>query len=160
MVNPSQGIQGSLGFVGFSPHLLLSLSKFLSVLPILVHILASVLLLLSLQNAIFLFNCFHSSKKSTCKCKKCRFDPWVGKIPWRRKWQPTPVFLPGQFRGERSLGDCSHAVAKSWTWLSNWGTTKKLEWNVFHVNFVSVSEVQSKYSLKYCLPLYQASQLH
>ena len=103
MVNPSQGIQGSLGFVGFSPHLLLSLSKFLSVLPILVHILASVLLLLSLQNAIFLFNCFHSSKKSTCKCKKCRFDPWVGKIPWRRKQQPTPVFLPGKSHGQKKL---------------------------------------------------------
>ena len=103
MVNPSQGIQGSLGFVGFSPHPLLSLSKFLSVLPILVHILASVLLLLSLQNAIFLFNCFHSSKKSICKCKKCRFDPWVGKIPWKRKQQPTPVFLPGKSHGQKRL---------------------------------------------------------
>ena len=30
-------------------------------------------------------------------------DPWVRKIPWRRKWQPTPVFLPGKFHGERSL---------------------------------------------------------
>ena len=35
--------------------------------------------------------------------KRCRFDPWVGKIPWRRKWQPTPVFLPGESRGQRSL---------------------------------------------------------
>ena len=31
------------------------------------------------------------------------FDPWVGKIPWRRKWQPTPVFLPGESRRRRSL---------------------------------------------------------
>ena len=31
------------------------------------------------------------------------FDPWVGKIPWRRKWQPTPVFSPGKFHGLRSL---------------------------------------------------------
>ena len=31
-------------------------------------------------------------------------DPWVGKIPWRRKWQPTPVFLPGKFHRQRSLG--------------------------------------------------------
>ena len=31
------------------------------------------------------------------------FDPWVGKIPWSRKWQPTPVFLPGKFHGQRSL---------------------------------------------------------
>ena len=31
------------------------------------------------------------------------FDPWVRKIPWRRKWQPTPVLLPGKFQGQRSL---------------------------------------------------------
>ena len=35
------------------------------------------------------------------------FDPWVGKIPWRRKWQLTPVLLPGKFRGLRSLVDYS-----------------------------------------------------
>ena len=34
-------------------------------------------------------------KESTCQCKRRGFDPWVRKIPWRRKWQPTPVFLPG-----------------------------------------------------------------
>jgi len=31
------------------------------------------------------------------------FDPWVGQIPWRRAWQPTPVFLPGEFHGQRRL---------------------------------------------------------
>ena len=31
------------------------------------------------------------------------FNPWVGKVPWRRKWQPTPVFLPGESHGWRSL---------------------------------------------------------
>ena len=36
-----------------------------------------------------------------------RFDPWVGKIPWRRKWQPTPVFLPGKPHGWRSLAGYS-----------------------------------------------------
>ena len=35
------------------------------------------------------------------------FDPWVGKIPWRRKWQFTPVFLPGESHGQRSLADYS-----------------------------------------------------
>ena len=41
-----------------------------------------------------------------CQCtrrKRCRFNPWVGKIPWRRAWQPTPVFLPGESHGQRSL---------------------------------------------------------
>ena len=40
-----------------------------------------------------------SSKEPTCRCrrhKRCRFNPLVRKIPWRRKWQPTPVFFPGQ----------------------------------------------------------------
>ena len=32
-----------------------------------------------------------------------QFSPWVGKIPWRRKWQPTPIFLPGKSHGQRSL---------------------------------------------------------
>ena len=35
--------------------------------------------------------------------KGCGFDPWVGKIPGIRKWQPTPVFLPGESHGQRSL---------------------------------------------------------
>ena len=37
------------------------------------------------------------------KCKRRGFDPWVRKIPWRRKWQAAPVFLPGKFSGQRSL---------------------------------------------------------
>ena len=35
--------------------------------------------------------------------KRCEFDPWVGKIPWRRTWQPTPVFLPGESHGQSRL---------------------------------------------------------
>ena len=35
--------------------------------------------------------------------KRPRFSPWVGKIPWRRKWQPTPAFLPGESHGQRAL---------------------------------------------------------
>ena len=37
------------------------------------------------------------------QCGRPGFNPWVRKIPWRRKWQPTPVFLPGKFHGWRSL---------------------------------------------------------
>ena len=37
------------------------------------------------------------------QCGRPRFSPWVGKVPWRRKWQPTPVFLPGESRGQRNL---------------------------------------------------------
>ena len=47
-----------------------------------------------------------SGKQSDCRCRSHRrhgFHPWAGKIPWRRKWQPTPVFLPGESHGQRSL---------------------------------------------------------
>ena len=46
-------------------------------------------------------------KESTRQCRRCRFSPWVGKIPWRRKWQPTLVFLPEQSHGQRSLAGYS-----------------------------------------------------
>ena len=42
-------------------------------------------------------------KKIACQCRSCLFNPWVGKSPWSRKWQPTPVFLPGKFPGQGSL---------------------------------------------------------
>ena len=43
-------------------------------------------------------------KGPTCQCRKPGFHPWVGKIPWRREWQPTSVFLPGESHGQRSSG--------------------------------------------------------
>ena len=48
----------------------------------------------------------YSGKESTCQCRRherLRFDLWVGKIPYSRKWQTTPVFLPGESHGQRSL---------------------------------------------------------
>ena len=39
--------------------------------------------------------------------KRLKFDPWVRTIPWRRAWQPTPVFLPGESHGQRNLAGCS-----------------------------------------------------
>ena len=44
-----------------------------------------------------------SGKEIICQCRVDRFDPLVRKIPWRRKWQPTPVFSPGKSYGQRSL---------------------------------------------------------
>ena len=49
---------------------------------------------------------WHSGKESTCQYRRHRrqkFDPWIRKTPWSRKWQPTPVFFPGKFHGHRSL---------------------------------------------------------
>ena len=51
-----------------------------------------------------------SGKEPTCQCRRHKrqgFTLWVGKIPWRRAWQPTPVFLPGESHGQRSLAGCS-----------------------------------------------------
>ena len=44
-----------------------------------------------------------SGKESACRCRRLRFNPWVRKSPWCRKWQLTPEFLPGKFHGQRSL---------------------------------------------------------
>ena len=60
-------------------------------------------------NVIF-FSGGASYKAPTChfrRHKRYEFDPWVGKIPWRRTWQPIPVFLPGEFQGQRSLAGYS-----------------------------------------------------
>ena len=51
-----------------------------------------------------------SGKEHACQCRRhkgCEVDPWAGKIPWRRKQQPTPVFLPGESHGQRSLAGYS-----------------------------------------------------
>ena len=48
-------------------------------------------------------------KEPTNQCRRRKrhgFDPWVGKTPWRRAWQPTPALLPGEFHGQRSLVGC------------------------------------------------------
>ena len=54
-------------------------------------------------------------QESACNAGDGRpgFDPWVGKIPWRRTWQPTPVFLPEESHGWRSLEGYSPWVTKS-----------------------------------------------
>ena len=58
-------------------------------------------------------------KESTCQCRRCQLDPWVGKIPWRRKWQPIPVFLPGKSHGGGAWWAKVFRVTKSQTKLSN-----------------------------------------
>ena len=72
-------------------------------------------------------NCFlsrwNSGKKRVCQCrrlKRCGFDSWVRKIPQSRKWQPTPVFLPRKFHGQRNLvGYCPWGHKE-------WDTTERL----------------------------------
>ena len=57
--------------------------------------------------------------------KRRGFDPWIRKIPWKKAWQPTPVFLPGKFNGQRSLAGCSPWGCKEWD------TTKQLSTHTY-----------------------------
>ena len=55
---------------------------------------------------IWAFPAGSAGEEPACQCSRHRrpgFSPWVGKIPWRRRWQPAPVFLSGKFHGKRSL---------------------------------------------------------
>ena len=61
-----------------------------------------------------------SSKESACQCRKCKrqgFDPWVGKIHWRRALQSTPVFLPGKSMNRGAWWAIVHRVTQRRTWL-------------------------------------------
>ena len=66
-----------------------------------------------------------SGKESSRQCRRLGFDPWVGKIPWRRKWQSTPVFLPEKSHGRRSLVGHSpwpdKGVRHDWVHMHTWG---------------------------------------
>ena len=67
-----------------------------------------------------------SGKEFICQCGTHGFDPWVGKIPRRRKWQPTPLFLPGEFHGpeeSRGYSPWGHKESDTTYWLNNkkWG---------------------------------------
>ena len=61
-----------------------------------------------------------NGKEPAYQCRRHRFNPWAGKIPWRRKWPPTPVSLPGKSHGQRGLmgySPCGHKRVKY-----NWPT--------------------------------------
>ena len=95
--------------------------------------------------AIISFKGGASGEKSTCQCRRCEFDPWVGKIPWRRKLQPTPVFLPGKFHGQRSLQSMgsqrvghdwpTHTHTYAYTYLKRSDVKLKLSQNISQIQF-------------------------
>ena len=73
---------------------------------------------------------WHSGRQSACQCRRCKrlgFDPWAGKIPWSRKWQPTPGFLPGKSHGQRSLAGYSPWGCKRVR--HNWAYTHTHNWD-------------------------------
>ena len=91
-------------------------------------------LVLAFNNTASLFFCMHKTfpgcsedKESTCSTgdpgsihlqyRRPRFNPWVRKIPWRREWPPTPVFLMENCMDGRTWQSAVHRVTKTWTWL-------------------------------------------
>ena len=78
---------------------------------------------------------WHSGKESACPCrrhKRGRFNAWVRKILWSRKWQPTSVFLPGSSHGQRSLAGYSPRGRKELDTTEHW---RKLN---FYLEFLSI----------------------
>ena len=76
---------------------------------------------------LLMYHCWGFPSGSEGKASACNeggpgFHPWVKKIPWRRKWQPTPVFLPGESHGQRSLASYSpwgHKESNTTEWLEH-----------------------------------------
>ena len=67
---------------------------------------------------------WHSGEEPACQLRRHKwrgFNPWVGKLPWHRKWQLTPVFLPGKFHGQKSLLVAKELDTTEHTWLAQQG---------------------------------------
>ena len=83
-----------------------------------------------------------SGKEPACQCrwpKRSGFHPWVRKILWRRKWQPTPVFLPEKSHGQRNLAGYSPLSRKELNtteWLTHTQNTYHQEWTVSYTLWV------------------------
>ena len=101
------------------------------------------------------------------QCKKPRFDPWVGKIPWRRKWQSTPVFLPGKSHGGRSLvgySSCGHKELDTIEQLHFLSITQIVSLSSFLAEFLSFQYLNfysSMYVLLYVnVPCWISTVMH
>ena len=81
-----------------------------------------------------------SGKESACQCRRCAFEPWVGKILWRREWQPTPVFLPGESHRQRSLAGCSPRGLKELDTTEQQSMSLCAQIHVFSFTFSVLSE--------------------
>ena len=89
------------------------------------------------------------------QCRRCGLDPWVGKIPWRRKWQPTPV--PGEAQGQQSLVGCHlWGHTQSRTRLKRLSSSSSSEYSKNH----SLSLIQFSDSIPLLLNEYQIHTRH
>ena len=101
---------------------------------------------------------WRSGKEFACQCRRLRFDSWVGNIPWRRKWQPTLVFLPGKSYGQRSLvGYCPWGRKRVRHDLATKTTSSSLPWPVCHYVFIEKTEPGKPLSITVSLWILNAS---
>ena len=85
--------------------------------------------------------CF-SGEEFTCQCRRSSFNLWDRKIPWRRKWKPTPIFLPGKSHGQRNLvGYSPWGHKNSHIWLSNWTTWELWFFIVFYITSIIIYDL-------------------
>ena len=86
-----------------------------------------------------------SGKEPSCQGRRCKrhgFNPWLRKIPWRRAWQPTPVFLPGESHRQRSLEGCSPQSLPGQTQLKRLSTDTQICLCVSHTQWAVSSSSQ------------------
>ena len=91
-------------------------------------------------------------KESTCHCRRhrrCEFNPWVRKIPWRRAWQPTPVFLPGKSQDRGAWQATVNGVTKSQTGLCDFTFTFQANSRVFFLNDLYMHPLYLKSPLRW-----------
>ena len=85
-----------------------------------------------------------SGKEPACQFRRPGFDPWIGKMPWRRVWQSTPVFLPGEFHGQRNLAGYSPQGRKE-------AATTEMTWHTHRPSSFCLPPLQSQhYTLGFC----------
>ena len=82
-----------------------------------------------------------TAKESACQCRSRRLDHGLGRFPWSRKWQPSPVFLPGKSHGQRSLAATVHGFAKSSTRLSDFTFTLTFHFHALEKEMATHSSV-------------------
>ena len=127
-------------------------------------------LLHAIEISIAMANSGASGIDSACQCRRwerLKFHPWVGKIPWRRKRQPAPVFLPGKFHGQRRLSGYSswgheesdmtlsihtHTEVTDGAWyLFIWGFSETLKMKSLVESIFALKNIKSDHHWHMCL---------
>ena len=109
--------------------------------------------------------------ESTCQWRRLSLDPWIEKIPWKREWLPTPVLLPGESPGQRSLECCSpwgRRVRHTKATTSTWKMLHKCRFNCSYSspnteslkNEMCIQLNRSLYNIKQNIPLPESIYLH